>query len=241
MKRHAVTTIVVGLGCLVAVSACDLLWPTPVADPLSQWLDTFQTYPVAGFPPDNWHKSGNADASGNEVVWDIDTDTTRGHVLELTGVYGGNWSSVAYRAVSLTDLHHIRFRVKTSDVGGVGSHHFNAAVDLMTEPDWTANGRWLIFFGTEGKIRTSLSLTPADGEGLILGDYELGKWYDVEIWYNRDPDGTVGLSYYVDGRSVGRVVLSALSYEESLGYLGLWSGDTKAWFDDVGVSPSGHY
>lgn len=238
MKRLQAGIGLVAIACMVALVGCDQFLPVPDTDPNAQWLDTFQAYPVASFPSQNWTKSGNAEAGGNMVIWDPEID--RGHILELTGVYGGNWSSVAYRAVALSDLHHIRFSVKTSDVGGVGSHRFNAAVDLMTGPDWTTTGRWLIFFGTEGKIRTSLTDSPAPGEGLILGEYELGRWYDVEIWYTRS-FGTVELSYYVDGEHVGTIEVDALPSEMDLAYIGIWSGDTKTWFDDVGVSPTGHY
>lgn len=238
MKRLRVVFGLAGLVCALIVPGCDIFMPVPPADPVAQWLDTFVTYTRGSFPPENWVRSGNADAAGNLVAWDWDVG--RGEVLQLDGVYGGNWSAVAYRAVNLSDHHHFTFSVKTSDVGGVGSHRFNAAIDLMTGPDWRTSGRWLIFFGTEGNIRTSLAASPSAGEGLVLGPYELGKWYDVEITYTRMLD-KVEITYYIDGAYAGTVNVDALTNELDLAYIGLWSGDTRAWFADVGVSPSGEY
>jgi len=227
------------LVAVLAVSGCDLLFPEPEA-PSSDalWLDTFQTYTRGAFPTENWIMSGNADAAGNEIV--MGWETGEGHILQLKGIYGGNWSACAYRAVELGDLHHLRFRVRTSDVGGVGYHRYNAAVELTTGPDWTTDGRWLFFFGTEGNIRTTLSADPGPAEGLILGSYELGKWYEIEVSYRRSSD-TVTLTYHINGERVGTIELPKSAQEEDLQYVGLYSGDTMAWFDDVGVSPDGNY
>jgi hypothetical protein len=238
MKRLQVVVGLVAMACMIAPVGCDLFLPAPGTDPNAQWLETFQTYPVASFPSQNWVKSGNADAEGNEVVWDPEVD--QGHILQLKGVSGGNWAAGAYRAVDLSDLHHITFRVRVADVGAVGHHNYRAQVDLRVDSDWTAEGRRLILFGTDGNIRTSLDESPAPGEGLILGQYDLAEWYDVEIWYTRQ-SGTVELSYYINGEHAGTIEVDALASEPDLAYIGLWSGDTTAWFDDVGVSPTGHY
>jgi hypothetical protein len=164
-------------------------------------------------------------------------------VLQLKGVYGGNWSAVAYRAVDLSSSHTITFRVRNSDWGGTGRHRFNVAVDLMSGPDWAAGGRWLLFFGVDGKIRTPLhpstvtNLDLAGGESVTLGDYDNLDWYDVQIWYKRTVNSTVVLSFTVNGTYVGAAETPYVPEEWDLAYIGLWSGDTTVWFDDVGVLP----
>ena len=117
--------------------------------------------------------------------------------------------------------------------GGTGHHRFNAALDLMTGPDWTASGRWLIFFGFDGKIHGA----PSSNDGLVLGSFVYDEWYDVEIWYKRTQDSTVVLAYYIDGTYAGVVEVDFIPEERNLAYLELWSGDTLVWFDDVMLLP----
>lgn len=230
MKRLAgigLVLVIAGVG----LTGCNLFSPPIVELPNARWLDTFEDYPLGDFPTDNWIKSGNAGASENEV---FRSTSPVNQVLQLKGVYGGNWSAVAYRAIDLSSSHTISFRVKNRDWGGgTGSHQFCAAVDLMTGPDWTASGRWLIFFGLDGKIHGA----PSYHEGLVLGDYAYDEWYDVEIWYQRTQDSTVVLVYDINGTYAGVVEVDSIPEELNLAYLGLWSGDTTVWFDDVGVLP----
>lgn len=145
---------VLALSAAVALSGCDFLQPPPAESPEARWLDTFQSYADGVFPTANWTQSGNAGDSQNQVT--TMSPPAGNQVLQLKGVYGGNWSAVAYRAVDLSSSHTITFRVRNSDWGGTGRHRFNVAVDLMSGPDWAAGGRWLLFFGVDGKIRTPL-------------------------------------------------------------------------------------
>lgn len=45
------------------------------------------------------------------------------------------------------------------------------------------------------------------------------------------------LSFTVNGTYVGAAETPYVPEEWDLAYIGLWSGDTTVWFDDVGVLP----
>lgn len=230
-------TVVALTACLFGPPGCNLIAP-PVESPNARWVDDFQSYSVGQFPIANWARSGNASAPGNQVT-DIFAATGPlphdNEVLQLTGVYEGHWAGGALRAVDLSSSHMIQFTVRNSEWGGVEYDHPNASVDLKTGPDWTTSGRLLMYFGLDGKIRTSNGTLLT--EGTILGEYVYGEWYDVEIWYKRSADSTVVLSYTINGAYAGAVSYPFIPEEWDLAYIGLWSGDTTVWFDDVEVRP----
>jgi hypothetical protein len=231
MKKKLVGVGLVFFVIWIGLMGCRLIQPPAVEPSNTRWLDDFESYPIGTFPPTNWIKSGNA-TDPDCMVTDI-FPPHGNQVFQLQGVYGGNWSAVAYRAVDLSSSHTISFRVRNSNEGGTGYHRFNAAIDLMDGPDWTANGRWLIFFGVDGKIHGAPSLD----DGPVLGNYAYDEWYDVEIWYKRTRQSMVLLSYDINGAYVTSVEVPFIAEEWDLTYLGLWSGDTTVWFDDVMVIP----
>ena len=130
------------------------------------WADDFESYP-AGSWPSNWVQSGNASASGNEV---IDTIAYAGSkCLQLKGRFGGCWEAIAYREFPQYNTLIFEFAVYPTGVGELGCHVDNGGIEFKTEPDWTYEGRGLIGFVVD-------SMKIYGPEWLYLGDFNFKEW-----------------------------------------------------------------
>jgi len=187
------------------------------------WSEDFEDNSTGSWPA-NWSQSGNADSiSTNHVVGSPTFEGSR--ALQLKGVPGSCWESLAYHdlGVSTQESFTISLEVKTTTDGTEGCHSNRGGIQLATKPDWTENSRGLLKFNTDGTLSND------------LGGYQVGKWMEIRIKYERVDSNTVKLSYWIDGDKKGTKTMDARDFENDLTYLGLTSGDFTIYYDDIEV------
>ncbi|MFQ6091412.1 MAG: FlgD immunoglobulin-like domain containing protein [bacterium] len=70
-------------------------------------------------------------------------------------------------------------------------------------------------------------------ESITLGSFDHQNWYKVRIGFRKVGSDSADVSYWIDDLFINEVKIQLP--EEPLKYVGLGSGDSKAWFDDVKV------
>lgn len=227
-------------GCLSDWS--NIAAPTPPTTGSLIWSDDFEGYPNGQFPSAFWKGSGNANAPGNFVD---DSKAASGHKsLRLTGRYTGCWEALAHRPLVVSPPFTIEFKVFISGEGGTGCHSHFATVTLTSEATWTSYGRNIISFELDGKVRSWEKYTNPQ-PSYELGIYSLNVWHKVRIRYGQTLLGKIKVSYWLDDGYLGEIEVDENTWYytyagtipegTSLRYLGLASGDSKTWFDDVKI------
>jgi len=216
--------------------------PTSPAPGSLVWSDDFENYPVGQFPSAFWTGSGNADAAGNFVD---DSEAASGiQSLRLTGQYTGCWEALAHRPLAVSPPFTIEFKFFASGEGGGGCHPRFVAVNLTSEARWNSYGRAIVSFELDGKVR-SWDTGNNPQPSYELGNYSLNVWHKVQIRYSQTMEGEIKVAYWLDDNFLGEIEIDVDMWYHTyvgkipagtvLSYLGLASGDSKVWFDDVKV------
>ena len=198
---------------------------------MSGWFDGFETYTLGTVPTPNWANSGNTAVQVENTVV-----SGGSKAVSLYGVVGGNWGALIHRQLNLAAPLLIECDVRNGTESLSGNHPFFVGVALNSGPSWTTNQRGLLYFAPAGGANNIYAGDPASSATPIIGHYTPGQWHHVAIAYERPDSATVKLSYWVDGSFLGSFLSQSYSYESSLSYLSLVSGEGTSWFDNVRVS-----
>ena len=197
---------------------------------MSGWFDGFETYTLGTVPTPNWANSGNTAVQVENTVV-----SGGSKAVSLYGVVGGNWGALIHRQLNLAAPLLIECDVRNGTESLSGNHPFFVGVALNSGPSWTTNQRGLLYFAPAGGANNIYAGDPASSATPIIGHYTPAQWHHVAIAYERPDSATVKLSYWVDGSFLGSFLSQSYSYESSLSYLSLNSGEGTSWFDNVRV------
>jgi hypothetical protein len=149
------------------------------------------------------------------------------HALQLYGTVGGCWAALAYHPIPLSGPLDVKVKVRNGDNTLTGCHPDRADIGLREGTSWANPERRLMSFLGNGTITS--------GNGLVLGSYNAGQWYEAEIRY--EPQGSqVRLTYLIDGSMRESETVPVSSSESSLTNLEIGSQEGTAWFASITIT-----
>ena len=204
-----------------AVEALETRELLSTAQPNTLFSDNFQSSPVNTWPS-GWIADAGAvsDPSENKVV--ANPSDPNSQVLQLHGV--PDWSALAFHQVTLPSDFTVEARVRATQPGWAGP-----TIGIYAGPDWTDPARQFVRFDPSG-----ITAGGEDGKSMSPGAWQAGQWYDVKMEYTSYA-GTVFETFWINGTEEGQGQFPASSYEGSLDYLMVQSGDTTADWGDISV------
>jgi hypothetical protein len=206
-----------------------LLFPVVLAAQITNTLlEDFESYATGSWPSPMWTPDANAfDTANSKIV--LDPEGAGDKTLKLYGPVGSCWSANAYREHPFPSSFYIDCDIRNGTETLSGCHPDRAMIGMLHGTWWINYGRALITFGGDNTIR-------ADGD--ILGAYQTGKWYHVQIKYER-AGAQLKLTYWLDRVQVGQVqrTISDASAEDGLDHIQLLAEEGSVWFDNLKVTP----
>lgn len=185
------------------------------------WQDDFEGYVAGVAAPSPWVASG-----GGDVI------STSQHYaglksLELDGSAGGCYSALCFRPVPAGTCLYIEFAIRPSSNHKQGCHPWVGASSLGTTADWsTWQSRNLFVLDYANR-----AILAGDGT-TVLSTWNYDQWRKLGVLYKNN--GTkISLTYFLDGTRRGPLYFDVLSYENSLRYFEVESGDGTTWIDNV--------
>ncbi len=211
----------IGLACALALVSLQ----AGKADTLLM-SDDFEAYGAGAFPQPPWIPDANAESNpdNNKVISD-----GANKMLQLFGSDSFNWSSLAFRACTLTADTELKFRVYIDD-------SFDGQVGVLglvarSGPNWLYPG-----YGIVGFDRSDMKTKFSD---VAVADFSFDRWYSVKI--RRTRVGTLVTStLWLDGVQAGSAATQVTEdfRESDFGYVS-FDNRGRVLLDDVQITAKG--
>lgn len=189
--------------------------------------EDFESYTVGTWPTP-WVPDANAhDSSNNKIV--LDPEDPSNQVLKLYGSVGGCWGALTYYPMNLLEDFYIEAKVYNGSETLTGCHPYRGGFSLRHGTYWYAVTN--PSFGLMSFHQTTAGPSIND----VLLNYQVNRWYDTKIHYNRSGD-QVTLTYWIDGEYLGQIIkVVDLEKHLTMDHFQLDAQEGSAYFDDVKV------
>ncbi|HOD08319.1 MAG TPA: hypothetical protein PKG98_09555 [Myxococcota bacterium] len=188
------------------------------------WQDDFESYSAGDFPS-SWVPDANATDSSSNFVDDT-VFSTGNQSLRLFGKMGGCWGALAYRSITVDPPFELEVDVKNGTEDTNGCHPDRATIGVINGTDWSNWGRSFAYFKKDGSI---------NGPGGVVATYSTNVWMKLRVRYERLGDGSVKLTYWVNGTLVGSQTDDPGENEDYYDNVQLVSQEGSVWYDNVRV------